>query len=123
MTIARASEAVYALVAFVLVLGLPWPPGATNAVVWIHWFGSSLLAGLLAWRLRRPNAAMWYVAAILAGYVLVNSLATISRVRDSMRFAPPRTVAATAIIVGLVWVTQMTVLACLYQLRELRKRR
>jgi len=120
LRIARIAEAVYAVVALVLAFSLPLPPRGTGLVLFAHWMGTALLAGAIALRLGRPNRQTWYVAAILAGYILFNAVVAIVRLAgpESNSLGRPATLAL--LVGGLLWITQVVVAACLYQARELR---
>jgi len=120
LRVARYAEAVYAAIAVVLAFGLPLPPRGAGLVLFAHWLGTSLLAAAICLRLGRPNRQTWYVAALLSGYVLVNAVVTVSRLvgAESQTLGRP---GALALGVGaLLWVTQIVVGFCLYQVRELR---
>ena len=120
LRIARYAEAAYAALALVLALGLPLPPRGQGIVLFAHWIGTALLAGAIALRLGRPNRHTWYVAALLAGYVLFNAVVALARMLgpDATTFGRPT---AAALAVGaLLWLTQVVVAVCLYQARELR---
>jgi hypothetical protein len=118
--IARYAETLYAVIALMLAFGLPLPPRGQGVVLFAHWLGTALLAGAIALRLGRPNRQTWYVAALLAGYVLFNAVVAITRMVGpaSASLARPATM---ALVVGAVlWVTQAIVAVCLYHARELR---
>ena len=74
----------------------------------------------IALRLGRPNRQTWYVAALLAGYVLFNAVVALGRllVPGAATLGRPTTVALT--VGALLWLTQVVVAVCLYQARELR---
>src|SRR5215213_1713933 len=76
---ARYAEIVYAAIALVLALGLPLPPRGPNTVLFAHWIGTAVLAAAIGFRLGRPNRQTWYVAALLCGYVLLNSVVASAR--------------------------------------------
>ena len=120
LRIARCAEAVYAAIAIVLTLGLPLPSRGPGIVLFAHWLGTALLAAAICLRLGRPNRQTWYVAAILAGYVLFNAAIAIARLvgPESATLGRP---GVLALAVGaLLAVTQIVVAVCLYQARELR---
>lgn len=123
LRIARYAEAVYAIVALVLALGLPLPPRGPGIVLFAHWLGTALLAAAIALRLGRPNRQTWYVAALLSAYVLFNAVVAIARLVDPA-LAPGGSLGMPtiqALAVGaLLWLTQVVVAVCLYQARELR---
>ena len=79
LRVARIAEGVYAVIAMVLAFGMPLPPRGPGVVLFAHWLGTALLAGAIAMRLGRPNRQTWYVAALLAGYVLFNAIVAIVR--------------------------------------------
>jgi peptidoglycan/LPS O-acetylase OafA/YrhL len=120
LRIARYAEAAYAALALVLALGLPLPPRGQGIVLFAHWIGTALLAGAIALRLGRPNRQTWYVAALLAGYVLFNAVVALGRLLGpgAATLGRPTTVALT--VGALLWLTQVVVAVCLYQARELR---
>ena len=120
LRIARYAEAGYAALALVLALGVPLPPRGQGIVLFAHWIGTALLAGAIALRLGRPNRQTWYVAALLAGYVLFNAVVALGRMLgpDAATLGRPTPVALT--VGALLWLTQIVVAMCLYQARELR---
>lgn len=120
LRVARIAEAVYAIVAIVLAFGLPLPPRGPGVVLFAHWLGTALLAGAISLRLGRPNRQTWYVAALLAAYVLFNAVIAVWRMigPESDTLGRPATVALA--IGALLWATQLVVAACLYYGRELR---
>lgn len=120
LRVARVAEGIYAIVAVVLAMSLPLPPRGQGVVLFAHWIGTALLAGAICLRLGRPNRQVWYVAALMAGYILFNAVVAIVRMvgPDAGALGRPATV---ALVVGaLLWATQVVVAVCLYQLRELR---
>ena len=120
LRIARYAEALYAIIAMVLAFGLPLPPRGQGIVLFAHWLGTALLAGAIALRLGRPNRQTWYVAALLAGYVLFNAVVALVRMigPDSTSLGRPATM---ALVVGVaLWVTQIVVAVCLYYGRDVR---
>ena len=120
LRVARYAEALYAVVAVVLAFSLPLPPRGPGVVLFAHWLGTALLSATICVRLSRPNRQTWYVAALLAGYILFNAAVAIVRLvgPESATLGRPTTV---AIAVGAVlWVTQAIVAVCLYHARELR---
>jgi peptidoglycan/LPS O-acetylase OafA/YrhL len=120
LRVARIAETVYAVVAMVLAFGLPLPPRGPGVVLFAHWLGTALLAGAIALRLGRPNKQTWYVAALLAAYILFNAAVATLRMLgpDASALGRPATL---ALLIGvLLWATQAVVAACLYVARELR---
>jgi hypothetical protein len=120
LRVARYAEAVYAMVAIVLAFGIPLPPRGPAVVLFAHWIGTSLLAAAVCLRLGRPNRQTWYIAALLAAYVLVNAAVTIGRLvgPDSTALGRPTPLALG--VGGLLWLTQIVVAACLFGAREIR---
>ena len=120
LRVARYAEAVYAVIALVLAIGLPLPPRGQGVVLFAHWIGTALLAAAIAFRLGRPNKQTWYVAALLAFYVLFNAAVAISRLvgPDATTLGRP-TFQAVGVGAAL-WLTQVVVAVCLYQARQLR---
>lgn len=118
--VARYAESTYAIIALVLAVGLPLPPRGQGVVLFAHWIGTALLAAAIAVRLGRPNKQTWYIAALLAGYVLFNAVVAIVRMlgTNSSTLGRPTTLALG--IGVLLWVTQIVVAVCLYEARELR---
>lgn len=117
---ARYAEAAYAVVAFVLAIGLPLPPRGQGVVLFAHWIGTALLAAAIALRLGRPNKQTWYVAALLAFYVLFNAVVAIARMVGPDATALGRPTPQAIGVGALLWLTQVVVAVCLYQARELR---
>jgi hypothetical protein len=120
LRIARYAEGLYAVIAMVLAFGMQLPPRGPEMVLFVHWIGTALLAGAICLRLGRPNRQVWYVAALLAGYVLFNAIVAIARLigPESSTLGRPATL---AIAVGAVLlVSQIIVATCLYEARELR---
>jgi peptidoglycan/LPS O-acetylase OafA/YrhL len=120
LRIARYAEALYAVVALVLAFGLPLPPRGEGIVLFAHWIGTALLAGAICLRLGRPNRQTWYVAALLAGYVLFNAIVAIVRLVGPTSSALGRPTMAALGVGALLWTTQIVVAICLYHARELR---
>ena len=114
------AEAFYALVALVLAFALPLPPRGPGIVLFSHYLGTALLAGAIALRVRRPNRQMWYVAALLAGYVLFNAVVAVWRMvgPDASTLGKPGTIALA--VGGFLWATQILAAYCLYSARAIR---
>lgn len=115
LRLVRAMEATYALIALVIVLALPWPPTPASSAQWVHWTGSAILAALLAVRLARPTRAAWWVAVVLAGYVIANTLLTAARLFRELHGATPGARAIAVATSALVFLTQVVALAGLYR--------
>jgi len=120
LRVARYAEALYAVVAIILAFGLPLPPRGPGIVLFAHWLGTALLSAAICLRLGRPNRQTWYVAALLAGYVLFNAAVAILRLVGPSSTTLGRPTLAALGVGGLLWVTQLVVAACLYQAREVR---
>jgi peptidoglycan/LPS O-acetylase OafA/YrhL len=120
LRVARAAEVAYAIVAVVLAFGIPLPPRGPGMVLFAHWLGTALLAGAIALRLGRPNRQTWYVAALLAAYVLFNAGVALARLLSPQSAALGRPGLLAVGVGGILWVTQIIVAGCLYQARELR---
>ena len=120
LRILAAAEAVYAMVALVLAFALPLPPRGPGIVLFSHYLGTALLAGAIAIRTRRPNQQMWYVAALLSGYVLFNAAIAVWRMLgpDASALGRPGTIALA--VGALLWATQALAAFCLYSTREIR---
>ena len=120
LRVARYAEAAYAIIAFVLAFGLPWPPRGQGIVLFSHWVGTALLAGAICLRLRRPNRQAWYVAVLLSGYVLFNAAVALLRLAgaEANQLGRPGTLALA--VGATLWITQAVVAACLYWARDLR---
>lgn len=122
LTTLRVAEGVYALVALGLGLSLPAPTPGT-AVAWVHWIGSAMLAATLAFRLRRPNRASWYVAALLATYVLASAIPSAPRLGAMLRYVVENRSVAGALSLSLAVLvvgTQVVAAISLYRLRAVR---
>ena len=120
LRIARVAEAAYAALAFVLAMGLPLPPRGPGIVLFTHYIGTALLAAAIAFRLGRPNRQTWYVAALLAGYVLVNAVVAVARLVSPDAGSLGPLTALTFAVGALLWLTQIVVAVGLYQARDLR---
>lgn len=120
LRVARYAEGLYAVIALVLAVGLPLPPRGQGVVLFAHWIGTAVLAAAIAFRLGRPNKQTWYVAAILAFYVLFNAAVAIVRMVGPDAAALGRPTWQALGVGGVLWLTQVVVAACLYQARELR---
>ena len=120
LRIARYAEIVYAVISLVLAFGMPLPPRGPGMVLFAHWIGTALLAGAIALRLSRPNRQTWYVAALLAGYVLFNGVVAVARLVGPEASALGRPATTALVVGGALWVTQIIVAVCLYAARELR---
>ena len=120
LRVARYAEAAYAIVAVVLAFSLPLPPRGPGIVLFAHWLGTALLAGAICLRLGRPNRQTWYVAALLAGYVLFNAVVAIVRLVSPGSSALGRPTAQALAVGAVLWATQLVVVVCLYHASELR---
>jgi hypothetical protein len=120
LRVARYAEAAYAVIAVVLAFGLQLPPSGPTTVLFAHWIGTAVLAAAIAFRLGRPNRQTWYVAALLCGYVLLNSIIAVARLLGPEAAALGRPAAVSLAVGALVTITQIAVGVCLYQARELR---
>jgi hypothetical protein len=120
LRVARIAEAVYAIVSLVLAFSLPLPPRGPGVVLFAHWLGTALLAGAISLRLGKPNRQTWYVAAMLAAYVLFNAVVAVWRLMGADAAALGRPTTLAFAIGALLWLTQIVVAACLYYARELR---
>ena len=120
LRVARYAEAIYALVATILAFGLPLPPRGQGVVLFAHWLGTALLAAAICLRLGRPNRQTWYVAALLAGYVLFNAAVAILRLVGAESSALGRPTTMALAVGALLWLTQGVVATCLYHARALR---
>lgn len=120
LRVARYAEAIYAVVAIILAFGLPLPPRGPGVVLFAHWLGTALLSAAICLRLGRPNRQTWYVAALLAGYVLFNAAVAMLRLVGPAPTTLGKPTVAALGVGGLLWLTQLVVAACLYQARELR---
>lgn len=120
LRLARVAEAVYAVLSAILAFGLPLPPRGPGMVLFAHWIGTAILAAAIALRLRRPNRQTWWVAAILAAYVLMNGLITVSRLVGPTVETLGRPGAPALIVGAVLWSTQIAVGWALYVARELR---
>jgi hypothetical protein len=120
LRVARAAEVVYAIIAVALAFSLSLPPRGPGMVLFAHWLGTALLAAAIALRLGRPNRQTWYVAALLAGYVLFNAGVALARLLGPESSALGRPGVLAIGVGGILWVTQIIVAGCLYQARELR---
>jgi hypothetical protein len=89
-------------------------------VLFAHWIGTAVLAAAVSFRLGRPNRQTWYVAALLCGYVLLNSIIAVARLLGPEAAALGRPAAVSLAVGALVTITQIAVGVCLYQARELR---
>lgn len=120
LRVARVAEVLYAVVAVVLAFGIPLPPRGPGMVLFAHWLGTALLAAAIALRLGRPNRQTWYVAALLAAYVLFNAGVALARLLgpESTTLGRPGVLAIG--VGGILWITQIVVAGCLYHARELR---
>jgi hypothetical protein len=107
--VARLAELVYALTALFIVAGLP-VPSPRSALPWVHWLGTAILAGLIAWRLRAPDRATLAVAAILGAYVLGNSIWALPRLLVVIRSSVGTILAVAVLVPLIICVTQLTAL-------------
>jgi hypothetical protein len=108
--VAQWAEGLYALVALYFAMGVRGPPTAASAVSWVHWLGTAIVAGLLCWRLRRPNRAILGVAAILSVYILGNSLWAAPRLAAVVQASAGPVAAVALALAALIWGTQAVVL-------------
>ncbi|HUQ80856.1 MAG TPA: hypothetical protein VM076_06955 [Gemmatimonadaceae bacterium] len=120
LRVARIAEGVYAVAAMVLAFSLPLPPRGPGVVLFAHWLGTALLAAAICLRLGRPNRQTWYVAALLAFYILFNAVVAVSRMLGPQADVLARPTLLALGVGALLWVTQIVVAVCLYHARELR---
>ena len=80
LALTRVAEAWSAIVCLYLALSLPIE--APYAPLLVHWYGSGLLAAILAWRLRRPSQGTVGAATLLALYTFVRILMVLLHVAD-----------------------------------------
>jgi len=122
VTIARASEAVFALIGLFFVLDLPWPTsGGPFAMLWLHWGTVATVATFVAWRLARPTPAIWWLAVVLSAYILIGGAVSSPALREAARAAHGPGASLAVAIAGLSWLTQLVVAVCLYRLRAARR--
>lgn len=113
LVVARAAEALSALVCLYLVLSLPL--ATEYAPVLVHWYGSALLAAVLAWRLNRPSPATVAVASLFALYTIVRIGMALPGVADAgMGYNSPARILSIG-IVSSVAVAQLIVLLSLWR--------
>ena len=116
-TVARIAESAYALVAFGLWLALPFPPRAAFATTWVHWLGTAALAMTIAIRLGRPNRAVYWVAAILAAYVLGTGVFALVRSGGAVLPGASGTLRLLGLaLIAVVWGSQLAVAVSLASL-------
>jgi hypothetical protein len=115
--LARWAEALYALTALFFVSGLP-DPSSRSALAWVHWLGTAILAGLLWWRLRRPDRTILAVAAIVSIYVLANAIWALPRLAGVLRNSAGTISAAAILVTSIIWATQLTVLVVALRARR-----
>lgn len=120
LRVARIAEGIYAIIALVLAFGMPLPPRGPAVVLFAHWLGTALLSGAICLRLTRPNKQTWYVAALLAFYVLFNAVIAMQRMIGAAAQGLPRPATVALAVGAVLWVTQIVVAVCLYYARELR---
>ena len=120
LRVARYAEGIYAIIAIVLAFGIQFPLRGPAIVLFVHWIGTALLAGAICLRLGRPNRQVWYVAALLSAYVVLNAIVAIARLvgPESTTLGRPGLLALG--VGALLLVTQIIVATCLYEARELR---
>ena len=80
LALTRAAEAWSALVCLYLALSLPIQ--VEYAPLLVHWYGSAVLAAVLAWRLRRPSQGTVGGATLLALYTFVRILMVLPHVAE-----------------------------------------
>jgi len=117
---ARYAEIVYAAIALVLALGIRLPPRGPDTVLFAHWIGTAVLAAAIGFRLGRPNRQTWYIAALLCGYVLLNSATAVLRLIGPNAAALGRPAGVSLAVAAFVAITQIVVGICLYHAREVR---
>jgi hypothetical protein len=116
--IARWSEGVLALVAALLALSLPVPTSWSTLILWLHWSGIAVFAAVLGWRLRQLTLPLWWAAAFLSAYVLLNSITTLERFVQIVRDQPGPAETLSLAIASLTWISQLIVAVCLYYARR-----
>ena len=119
LTIARAAEAWSALVCLYLAFSLPLQ--AQYAPLLVHWYGSGLLAGILAWRLGRPSQGTVGVATLLALYTFVRILMVLPRVAEIGTAYAPEARNLSLLIFSSVAAAQLVVLLSLWRAGWLRR--
>jgi hypothetical protein len=115
--LARWAEGLYALTALFFVSGLP-EPSPRSALAWVHWLGSAVLAGLLWWRLRKPDRTLLAVAAIVSIYVLANAIWALPRLAAVLRNSAGAVSAVAVLVASIIWASQLTVLVVALRARR-----
>ena len=115
----RWAEALYALLATLMSLSLPWPPPAGLRLAWFHWTATAVMAAVLVFWLRRPSRGAWYAAAGLSAYVWINSFWLVIAVRN-LRQGDSRALLSTALFL-LPWLVQLVVAVACWRSRALRQ--
>jgi hypothetical protein len=116
--IVRWSDGVLALVATFFALSLPVPTSWSTSILWLHWSGIAVFAAVLAWRLRQLTLPLWWAAAFLSGYVLLNAITSFDRFIQAVRDQPGPAVTLSLAIASLTWISQLIVAVCLYYTRS-----
>ena len=116
--IARWSEGVLAVVAAFFALSLPLPANWSTSILWLHWSGIAVFAAVLAWRLRQLTLPLWWAAAFLSAYVLLNAITSFDRFVQAVRDQPGPAVTLSLAIASLTWISQLIVAGCLYYTRR-----
>lgn len=115
----RAGETLYAAVALLLWLGLPFPPRRPELAPWLDLSITAVAAAVLAWRASALSRRGWWAAAVLSAWVLVPGLFTLGRVLGSAGSLGPGQLPSYA-IASLTFVAQLLVAMGLYWSRALR---
>ena len=119
LALARAAEVWSALVCLYLALSLPIE--VQYAALLVHWYGSSLLSGILAWRLGRPSPATVGAATLLALYTFVRILMVLPRIAEIGAAYASAARALSLFIFSSVAVAQLVVLFVLWRGGWLRR--
>ena len=119
LSLARGAEAWSALIALYLALSVPLE--ASLAPILVHWYGTSFLAAVLAWRLKHPSSGTLGAAFLLALYTIVRILMILPRVAEIGRAYVDAARMLSLAIFASVAVAQMLVIVSLWRSGWLRR--
>lgn len=109
----RWSEALYAVVALLVALGLPMPPHGREWVALAFWYGTAALAAVLAWRLSAWTSTTRIIALVLGVLVIGSAIATVPAELAMLRQPHGAFVWGPFAIVWLSWAAQVVALAAI----------
>jgi hypothetical protein len=117
LRIAQVAEGVFALLAIIFLLSLPWPPSGSEVGSWGLWSVGALTSSWLAFRLRRPSRFTWVIAAVLCTVVLTLGGLRLIGIAEPDHGVDVIVAFISRLLAALAWAMQLVVGAFLWLAR------